>query len=151
LPIGPAHHPHKGILPADPPLLQPQDRHHRTVVLQSTQVGKSLAAHQGIEHESVQHIAHRSGVWAGALDGIALGQILHDADPLQIVTPGRNPSVRRQSIPAIFYPDTSAASFPPKSTFAFTLWVKPSKFQNAFHCPILSASVDCQQIFNCGL
>jgi hypothetical protein len=35
-----------------------------------------------------------------------------------------------------------------KSTFAFTLWVKPSKLQNAFYCPILSASVDCQQIFN---
>jgi hypothetical protein len=29
--------------------------------------------------------------------------------------------------------------------------VKPGKFQNAFHCPILSASVNCQQIFNCGL
>jgi hypothetical protein len=29
--------------------------------------------------------------------------------------------------------------------------VKPCKFQDAFHLPILSASVDCQQIFNCGL
>jgi hypothetical protein len=56
-----------------------------------------------------------------------------------------------QTMSAGFSPDTSAAAFPPKSTFAFTLWVKPSKFQNAFHCPILSASVDCQQIFNCGL
>jgi hypothetical protein len=49
------------------------------------------------------------------------------------------------------YPDTSAAAFKKKSTFAFTFWVKLGKFQNAFHCPILSASVDCQQIFNCGL
>jgi hypothetical protein len=38
-----------------------------------------------------------------------------------------------------FYPDTSAAAFPPKSTFAFTLQVKPGKFQNPFHWPIGSA------------
>jgi hypothetical protein len=50
-----------------------------------------------------------------------------------------------------FYPDTSAAAFQQKSTCALTLWVKPSKFQNAFHCPILSASVDFQPFFNCGL
>jgi hypothetical protein len=35
-----------------------------------------------------------------------------------------------------FSPDTSAAAFPPKSTFAFILQVKPSKFQNAFHGPL---------------
>jgi hypothetical protein len=50
-----------------------------------------------------------------------------------------------------FYPDTAAAAFPPKSTFAFTLQVKPGKFQNAFHEPIGSASVDFQPFFNCGL
>jgi hypothetical protein len=32
-----------------------------------------------------------------------------------------------------FSPDTSAAAFPPKSTFAFTLQVKPGKFKNDFH------------------
>jgi hypothetical protein len=42
------------------------------------------------------------------------------------------------------YLDTSAAAFKKKSTFAFTFWVKPGKFQNGFHCPILSASVNCQ-------
>jgi hypothetical protein len=64
-------------------------------------------------------LAKRSCVGAGALGGRALGQIFHHADPLQLVTPGRNPSVRRQPIPAGFHPDTSAAAFQPKSTFAF--------------------------------
>jgi hypothetical protein len=50
-----------------------------------------------------------------------------------------------------FSPDTSAAAFPPKSTFAFTFQVKAGKFQNPFHGTIGSASVDFQQIFNCGL
>jgi hypothetical protein len=50
-----------------------------------------------------------------------------------------------------FTPDTSAAAFPPKSTFAFTLQVKPGKFQNPYHGPIGSASVDFQPFFNCGL
>jgi hypothetical protein len=51
----------------------------------------------------------------------------------------------------MLYPDTSAAAFPPKSTFAFTLQVKPGTFQNPFHLPIGSASVDFQPFFNCGL
>jgi hypothetical protein len=50
-----------------------------------------------------------------------------------------------------FSPDTSVAAFPPKSIFAFTLWVKPGKFQNACHWPIASASIECQPFFNCGL
>jgi hypothetical protein len=51
-----------------------------------------------------------------------------------------------------FYPDTSAAAFKPKSTFAFTLWwVNPCKFPNAFHRPILSASMDSQAIFQLRL
>jgi hypothetical protein len=89
--------------------------------------------------------------WAGALGWVALGQILHHADPFQIVTPGCNPSVRRQPISTGFHPDTSAATFKPKSTFAFTLRVKPCKLQDAFNFPILSASMDFQQFFNCGL
>jgi hypothetical protein len=56
-----------------------------------------------------------------------------------------------QPMSAGFSPDTSAAAFPPKSTFAFTPWVKPSKFQNPYHGPIGSASVDFQPFFNCGL
>jgi hypothetical protein len=47
-----------------------------------------------------------------------------------------------------FSPDTSTAAFQPKSTFAFTLQVKPGKFQNPFHGPIGSASVDFQPFFN---
>jgi hypothetical protein len=47
-----------------------------------------------------------------------------------------------------FSPDTSTAAFPPKSTLAFTLQVKPSKFQNPFHVPIGSASVNFQPFFN---
>jgi hypothetical protein len=50
-----------------------------------------------------------------------------------------------------FYPDTSAAAFKAKSTFAFTLQVKPGKLQNPFRGPIGSASVDFQPFFNCGL
>jgi hypothetical protein len=50
-----------------------------------------------------------------------------------------------------FSPDTSAAAFPPKSTFAFTLQVKPGKLQNPFDLPIGSASIEFLQIFNCGL
>jgi hypothetical protein len=50
-----------------------------------------------------------------------------------------------------FYPDTSAAAFKAKSTFAFTLQVKPGKLQNPFHGPIGSASIDFLQIFYCGL
>jgi hypothetical protein len=50
-----------------------------------------------------------------------------------------------------FHPNTSAAAFPPKSTFAFTPWVKPSKFQNPFYLPLGSASVDCQPFFNRGI
>jgi hypothetical protein len=59
--------------------------------------------------------------------------------------------VRRQPIPAGFHPDTSAAAFQPKSRFPFTLRVKPCQLQDAFHCPILSGSMDFQQFFNCGL
>jgi hypothetical protein len=44
-----------------------------------------------------------------------------------------------------------AAAFKSKSTFAFTLQVKPGKFQNPFHGPIGSASVDFQPFFNCGI
>jgi hypothetical protein len=29
--------------------------------------------------------------------------------------------------------------------------VKPCQRQDAFHCPILSGSIDFQQFFNCGL
>jgi hypothetical protein len=90
-------------------------------------------------------------VGAGALGRIALGQIFHHAYRFQIVTPGCNPSVRRQPIPAGFHPDTSAAAFKPKSPFAFILRVKPSKLQDAFHFPILSGSMDFPQFFNCGL
>jgi hypothetical protein len=50
-----------------------------------------------------------------------------------------------------FSPDTSAAAFPPKSTFAFTFQVKPGKFQNPFYLPIGSASIDCQPFFNRGI
>jgi hypothetical protein len=45
----------------------------------------------------------------------------------------------------------SAAAFQLKSTFAFTLQVKPGKFQNPFHGPIGSASVDFHPFSNCGL
>jgi hypothetical protein len=50
-----------------------------------------------------------------------------------------------------FSPDTSATAFKAKSTFAFTLQVKPGKFQNPFYLLIGSASVDFQPFFNCGL
>jgi hypothetical protein len=56
-----------------------------------------------------------------------------------------------QPMSAGFSPDTSAAAFPPKSTLAFTLQLKPGKLQNPFHGPIGSASVDFQPFFNCGL
>jgi hypothetical protein len=56
-----------------------------------------------------------------------------------------------QTMSAGFYPDTSAAAFPPKSTFAFTLQVNPGKLQNPFDWPIRSASMDFQPFFNCGL
>jgi hypothetical protein len=58
---------------------------------------------------------------------------LHHANRLQVVAPERHPYVRRQSMPAGFHPDTSAAAFQPKSTFAFTLWVRPDMLQDTFY------------------
>jgi hypothetical protein len=80
-------------------------------------------------------LAKRSRVGAGALGGIAVGQIFHNAYPLQRVTPGRTPSVKSQPIPADFPPDTFASACKPKSTFAFTLWVKPGKPKTLSTCP----------------
>jgi hypothetical protein len=88
-----------------------------------------------------------------------VGQVTYGKPPssfsLRLRVFARDPSARPpsdvQTMSTGFYPDTSAAAFPPKSAFAFTLQVKPGNFQNPFNLPIGSASVDCQPFFNCGL
>jgi hypothetical protein len=45
-----------------------------------------------------------------------------------------------------FSPGTSAATFQPKSTFAFSFQVQPGKLPFAFHLPIGSASLVASKI-----
>jgi hypothetical protein len=86
-----------------------------------------------------------------------LGLLLHLGDPQPSapsrlrVSPSARPPSGVQPMSSGLSPDTSAAAFAPKSTFAFNLQVKPGTFQNPIHGPIGSASVDFQPFFICGL
>jgi hypothetical protein len=101
-------------------------------------VSKSLPAQQGIEHESVQHIANRGRVGAGVLGWIARdsrSQSLRKASADLRRLPRQYVRRRMQTEIAFrFHPPGEALPAP-----------------RCFPFPILSGSMDFQQFFNCGL
>jgi len=60
-------------------------------------------------------------------------------------------SIRSQAILAALYANATASALKPRSTLAFTLWVKPGKLQYRANSPILSTSKTVVQFFNCSL
>jgi hypothetical protein len=82
-----------------------------------------------------QNVLGDCSTWARELtENLLLPFLRAFASSRETLPQGLRQTSRR--CPAGFSPDTSAATFPPKSTFAFTLQVKPGKFQNPFHGPL---------------